>query len=46
MKKEIDPIRIMKGQFLLAQEAPGRVARGNGALSVFPYQYGPYSQQV
>ncbi len=42
----IDPIRIMKGLFLFAQEAPQSVRRVGGAYDFEPFHYGPCAFEI
>lgn len=42
----LDPIRIMKGQFLLAMEVPAHWMRAEARYAFVPYNYGPYSSEI
>jgi hypothetical protein len=44
--QELNPIRIMKGLFIFAQEAPEAWAGAEGRYEFTPYYYGPYSTAV
>ena len=43
---EVDPIRIMKGQFLFAMETPAEWASGESRYEFVPYQFGPCSFEI
>lgn len=42
----MDPIRIMKGLFLFAQEAPQAFRKADGVYDFEPYHYGPCAFQI
>lgn len=42
----VDPIRIMKGLFIVAQEAPQGWLPQESRYSFEPYNYGPYSSAI
>ncbi len=44
--QELDPIRIQKGQFLIAMEAPREWLPAEARYTFEPYNYGPYSPRI
>ena len=42
----LDPVRIMKGQFLLAMETPEDWMESDARYEFVPYNYGPYSSEI
>lgn len=45
-KKRLDPIRIQKGLFILAQETPEDWLSSEARYRFEPYRYGPYSPEI
>jgi hypothetical protein len=43
---ELDPVRVMKGLFLLAQKTPSEWLPRSGTYDFEPYYYGPFSSAV
>ncbi len=44
--RDLDPVRIMKGQFLIAKEAPDSWLPLDDRYQFEPYHYGPYAPAV
>ena len=44
--REIDPIRIMKGQFILSKETPGSWLSPDMRYHFVPYSFGPCSFEI
>ena len=45
-KEELDPVRIMKGLFLVAQEVPAEWLATEDRYQFEPYNYGPYAPTI
>jgi uncharacterized protein YwgA len=45
-EKELDPIRVQKGLFILAQETPEAWLPSEARYRFEPYRYGPYSAEI
>jgi uncharacterized protein len=43
---QLDPIRIMKGQFLIAMETPAEWLPADARYEFQPYNYGPYAPPI
>jgi len=45
-EKRLDPIRVQKGLFILAEETPEEWLSSKARYKFEPYRYGPYSAEI